>query len=162
MPGCIIVYVGEGDHYWPLIARATAIAKQRESRLIFYDSDAASRLGASPLPTWWSSDGLPEQFENRLGPDELERAGRQELRDHVANARSEGIDAHAWLPSKRGARELAEYATEQRADLLIIPSDLEQKGLADWLKGQPTADEVADETKLPLLVVDLKQEVNAQ
>ncbi len=159
MSNCIIAYLGEGDHYWPLIARATSVAKQRKARLIFYDSDAASRLGANPLPTWWSGDGMKEQFDNRLGPEELEKAGREELRDHVGRARGEGLDAHGWLPSKRGAKELAEYATEQGADLLIIPSDLEQNGLAEWLKGQPTADKVADETHLPVLVVDLKQRV---
>lgn len=161
MSGCIIAYLGEGTHYWPLIARATTIAKQRDARLILYDTDAASRLGANPLPTWWSGDGLKEQFDNRLGPEELEKAGREELRDRVVNARTEGIDAYAWLPSRRGAKELAEYATEQRATLLIIPSDLEKNGLTDWLKGQPSADKVADETHLPLLVVDLQPKVAA-
>lgn len=159
MSNCIIAYTGEGDHFWPLIERATSIAKQRQARLIFYDSDAASRLGANPLPTVWSGDGLKEQFGDRLGPQQLEKAGREELRDRVERARREGIDAYGWLPSKRGAKELSEYATDQGADLLIIPSDLEQNGLGDWLKGQPSADKVADETELPILVVDLKQAV---
>ena len=159
MSHCIIAYLGEGDRFWPVIERATSIAMRRHSRLIFYDTDAASRLGANPLPTFWSADGLREQFGDRLGPAELERAGCEELRDRVQRARHDGIDAYGWLPSKRGAKDLAEYATAQGADLLVVPADLEPHGLAEWFKGLPSAREVAGETHLPLVVVELKQAV---
>ena len=161
MPQCIIAYTGEGDHYWPLIEKAIETAKASNARLIFYDSDAASRLGANPLPTWWSGEGLKEQFDNRLDLEQLEKAGREELRDRVRHARDLGVDAYGWLPSKRGAKELADYATEQHADLLIIPSDLEQTGLTDWLKGSPSAEKISKEASQPVLVVELKSEAVA-
>lgn len=156
MPGCIISYTGEGQHYWPLIERSIELAKEREARLIFYDADAASRLGANPLPTVWSGEGLQEQFGNRLDPEQLEKAGREELRDRVIHARDQGVDAWAWLPSKRGAHELAEYANEQHATLLVVPSELDQGGLGGWLKGQPTTDKIATEADQPVVVVDLE------
>ncbi len=156
MPTCIIAYIGEGERYWPLVERSIDIARSSGARLVLYDADAGSGLGA-PLPTWWSGDGAPEQFGNRLGPVELEKAGREELRDRVIRARDMGVDAYGWLPKSRGAKDLAEYASEQRADLLIIPSELEQTGLTDWLKGRPSADDIATETNRPIIEVDLEQ-----
>lgn len=156
MPGCIVSYTGEGQHFWPLVERSIELAKERGARLIFYDADAASRLGANPLPTWWSGEGLKEQFDNRLDPEQLEKAGREELRDRVAHARDQGIDAYGWLPAKRGAHELADYANEQRATLLVVPSDLDRGGLAGWLKGQPSTDKIAHEAHQPVIVVELE------
>lgn len=158
MQDCIIAYSGEGKHYRPLVERSIEMAKSRQARLIFYDSDAASRLGANPLPTAWSGEGLKEQFGNRLDPEQLEKAGREELRDRVLHAREQGLDAWGWLPSKRGAHEFAEYANEQNATLLIVPSDLDQNGLGGWMKGQPTTEKIDEETDQPVIVVDLKQE----
>jgi nucleotide-binding universal stress UspA family protein len=159
MQDCILAYTGEGQHYWPLVERSIELAKSRAARLIFYDADAASRLGANPLPTVWSGEGLKEQFGNRLDPEQLEKAGREELRDRVRHAREQGVDAWGWLPSKRGAHEFAEYADEQEATLLVVPSDLDQSGLAGWLKGQPSTDEIASETEQPVIVVELKPRV---
>lgn len=161
MQDCILSYTGEGQHYWPLVERSIAIAKSRGMPLIFYDADAASRLGANPLPTVWSGQGQKEQFGNRLDPEQLEKAGREELRDRVRHARDQGVDAWGWLPSKRGAHEFAEYADEQHAVLLIIPSDLDQSSLAGWLKGQPSTEEIANEADQPVVVVDLKPRVTS-
>jgi nucleotide-binding universal stress UspA family protein len=158
MQNCIISYTGEGQHYWPLIERSIELAKEQQARLIFYDADSASRLGASPLPTVWSGEGLAEQFDNRLDPEQLEKAGREELRDRVRHAREQGVDAWAWLPSKRGATELAEYANQQHATLLVVPSDLDQGGLSGWFKGQPSTEQVAVEADQPVVVVDLEPE----
>jgi nucleotide-binding universal stress UspA family protein len=157
MAGTIVAYIGEGPSYWPLAERAAELAASRKSRLIFYDVDAASAF-SNPLPTVWSAEGEAEQFGDRLDPEQLDKAGRPELRDRVARARDEGVDAWGWLPSKRDAKELAEYAAKQNATLLVIPSTLEQKGLADWLKGRPSADEVVEEADQPVLVVDLEPE----
>jgi len=157
MSRCVIAYTGEGSRFWPLIEHAIELAKARGAALIFYDADAASAF-SNPLPTWWSAEGEKEQFGDRLGPVELEKAGCEELSQRVENARAQGVDAFGWLPSKRDASALAEYATEQEADLLVIPSSLEQKGLGDWLKGRPSADEVVDKTELPVVIVDLEPE----
>src|SRR5690606_38705156 len=111
-PTCIRAYTGENERYRPLDQQALQAAKEAGARLIYYDADAASRLGAagaSPLPTVWSADGEQEQFGNRLDPVHLEKAGRAWLRDTVVAARAEGVDAYGWLPSSNSAESLAEY-----------------------------------------------------
>jgi nucleotide-binding universal stress UspA family protein len=153
----IIAYIGEGPRYWPLIEQAIDLAAERKSRLILYDVDAASAF-SSPLPTWWSADGLDKQFGNRLDLEQLEKAGREELRDRVRHARDRGVEAWGWLPQKRDAQALAEYAGEQDATLVIIPKQLEKQGLLDALRGRPTAEEIVEETDSPVLEVDLEPE----
>jgi hypothetical protein len=157
MTASIIAYIGEGTRYWPLIERAIDLAEQRKARLIFSDVDAASAF-SNPLPTWFSADGLEKQFDNRLDPEQLEKAGREDLRERVVHARDRGIDAWGWLPSKRDATALGEYATEQDAVLLIVPKQLERHGLGDWLKGRPTGSDIAEQTDQPVLEVDLEPE----
>jgi len=153
--GSIIAYVGEGPRYWPLIERAIDLAAGRKAALILYDVDAASAF-SSPLPTIWSSEGLADQFGDRLDLEQLEKAGREELRDRVRHARDRGVEAWGWLPQKRDAAALGEYAAKQGASLVIIPKQLEKHGLLDALKGRPTAEEIVEETDSPVLEVDLE------
>lgn len=158
-PACILAYTGEDERYRPIDRIATETAKRTGARLIFYDADAASRFGAagaSPLPTWWSADGEQEQFDNRLDPVQLEKAGRSWLKHTVEDARAEGVEAFGWLPSSNSAESLADYAHEQHADLIYVPNDLDQGGLAAWVKGQPTLDAVKDEVEGPVVTVDLE------
>jgi len=157
-PTCIVAYTGEDERFRPIDKLATESAKRANARLIFYDSDAASRLGAagaSPLPTIWSGDGEKEQFGNKLGPVQLEKAGRSWLKHTVEMARAEGVDAFGWLPSSNSAEGLAEYAAEQHADLVYVPKDLDRSGLSAWLKGQPTLEAVREEVEGPVVTVDL-------
>jgi nucleotide-binding universal stress UspA family protein len=127
MSGCVIAYTGEGARFWPLIEHAVELAKTRGAALIVYDADAASAF-SNPLPTWWSAEGEKEQFGDRLGPTELEKAGCEELSQRVQKARAQGVDAFGWLPSKRDASALADYATKQEADLLVIPQASSKRG----------------------------------
>jgi nucleotide-binding universal stress UspA family protein len=157
-PTCILAYTGEEKRYRPLDNVAMEAAKKSGARLIFYDADAASRLGAagaSPLPTVWSGEGEQEQFSNLLGPKELEKAGRAWLNHTVELARAEGIDAYGWLPSSNSAESLSEYAQEQGADLIFVPKDLDQSGLTAWLKGLPTLEAIESEVQERLVTVDL-------
>lgn len=157
MPPSIIAYIGEGPRYWPLIERAIDLAATRKASLILYDVDGASPF-SSPVPNEWSSEGLPEQFEDRLSPEQLEKAGREELRDRVMHARDREVDAWGWLPKKRDAATLGAYAAAQGASLVIIPKQLEKQGLLDALRGRPTAEEIVEETDSPVLEVDLEPE----
>lgn len=157
-PTCILAYTGEHERFRPLDVAAIEAARGAGARLIFYDSDAASRFGAagaSPLPTWWSGEGSEEQFDGRLDPDQLEAAGRAWLKATVEFARACAVDAYGWLPSSASAENFADYAEEQHADLLIVPADLDQNGLAAWLKGRPTLKGIEEESDLPIVVVDL-------
>jgi nucleotide-binding universal stress UspA family protein len=157
MPPTIIAYIGDGPRYWPLIERAIDLAASRKAGLILYDVDGASPF-SSPRPNEWSSEGLAEQFQDRLSPQQLEKAGREELRDRVIHARDRGIETWGWLPKKRDAQTLGEYAAQQGASLVVIPTQLEKHGLLDMLRGRPSADEIVEETDSPVLEVDLEPE----
>ena len=158
-PTCILAYTGEHDRFRPLDAAAIESARSTGARLIFYDSDASSRLsaaGASPLPTWWSGEGAGDQLSDRMDPEQLDKAGRFWLKGTVEFARAFGVDAYGWLPSSASAADFADYAEKQHADLLIVPGDLDQNGLAAWLKGQPTLKVIEREATEPIVVVDLE------
>jgi nucleotide-binding universal stress UspA family protein len=157
MNECIVAYTGEGERYWPLIEKSIDLAKARSARLIFYDADAASMF-ANPLPTWWSADGEEEQFPTRLTPEHLEKAGQEELQRRVEHARGLDVDAYGWLPSKRDAEALAEYAEEQHATLIVVPSSLDERGLKDWIQGRPSGEDVAEATHQPVVTVELEPE----
>jgi hypothetical protein len=81
-------------------------------------------------------------------------AGRRAIADQVRHVRSLGIDAAGWLSSSKSADAIAEYAEHDRADLILLPSDLEDPGLTGRLRGEASVDEV-DERALPRVgVVD--------
>lgn len=155
-PTCIIAYVREGEKYAGVERAAMEAAESSHARLILYDADAASLFG-EPLPTWWSGEGSRELFHKRLSPNELETAGRHEIAERVREARTRGLDAYGWLPSSRGAEAFEEYAAEQDADMLILPSDMEEPGLLDRLRGTPTTEAVAREAERPVIVVDIDE-----
>lgn len=156
--GCIVVYGGEDAKYDPVYARATDLARKRKATLVLYDAEAGSRFG-SPQPTFWSGDrDLPDDH-GRLSPERLDALGRERFANRVRAARSSGVDAWGWLPSTKGAQELADYASEQNAMLVVAPSDLDSKGLGDWIKGRPSLEEVDETVESPVIVVDVAEEI---
>lgn len=154
VPTCIIAYVGDDERYKPVEEVATATAQRAAAQLILYDADAASRW-TSPVPNWWSGEGSADLLGDRLTPEQLESLGRGDFAAVVRLARKAGVDAHGWLPSARGAKDLATYAAKVGADLLILPADLEDIGLFDRLKGENTPDEVEKQAHITVVTVDL-------
>ena len=77
----------------------------------------------SSLPTDWSGDGEEEQFGDRLGPNDLMATGREPLARQVGELRKMGVDAWGWLPDEADATHLAEYPTDQQADLVLVSTD---------------------------------------
>jgi nucleotide-binding universal stress UspA family protein len=69
----------------------------------------------------------------------------------VARARAAGVDAWGWLPAQRGTGQVVDYAREHGADLVLLPAELEEPGLAERLRGQTVskAVEEAEETAEP-------------
>ncbi len=131
------------------------------AKLILYDIDTApGGLGGItnpypgvPTPTIWSAEGSEETFPDRLSPDDLERAGQQRLARQVRSARDAGIEAFGWLPSKKGADALAEYAEQQGADLIMLPQSLDDPSLIERLRKE-TAKEAIKQTNVPIALVD--------
>lgn len=118
--GTIVAVASHDDSHAAVLRRASALARDSGSAVILWARDADMSPLESPLPTDWSGDGEKEQFGDRLGPNDLVAAGRESLARQVAELRTAGIDAWAWLPEKADAESLAAYAEGQGASLVLV------------------------------------------
>jgi hypothetical protein len=119
----VIAVTGEDDRFAPIRRAAIERALAEHATLILYDIDAVGSALESPVPTNWSADGTEEEVGDRLGPEELEAAGRESIARQVEAARGKGVDAWGWLPSDKGREAVVEYAARQPAALVIAPDD---------------------------------------
>ncbi|HEX6031397.1 MAG TPA: universal stress protein [Tepidiformaceae bacterium] len=152
-PKVIIAYMSEDERFRSVLEAAEETAAAANARLILFDADAASRF-SDPLPTEWSGEGAGELFGDALMPDDLERAGRHGFAEQVRHARSRGIQAFGWLPKAKDADAIAEYADREHADLIMLPSHLEEPGLLGKLKGESSVEEAAEKAGRPVAVID--------
>jgi nucleotide-binding universal stress UspA family protein len=139
----LVAFVGEDDSLDHVAAAGVDLARRNAARLVFYDRDAASAF-ADPLPNQWASHREREQYSDPLSDDELVRLGREPLARRVAAARREGVDAWGWLAERHGTDTMVEYARRHNADLVLLPDDLDEPGLADRLKRE-TVDRAVEE-----------------
>jgi nucleotide-binding universal stress UspA family protein len=149
-PRLLVAFVSEDDELAHVRDAAVKVAKRSGARLILYDRDAASGIG-DPMPTWWSASGEGDQYGDPLSEAELRKLGSAPVADAVARARDGGVDAWGWLPAHRGTDQVVDYAREHDADLVLLPAELEEPGLAERLRGQTVAKAVeeAEETEAP-------------
>jgi hypothetical protein len=130
----ILALTREDDAHGAVRAAAIQRARQGGATLILYDLDAGTDPLESPLPTEWSADGTGEKAGDRLGPQELEAAGRHPIAEQVRAARAAGIDAWGWLPSRDDSATLKEYAAKL-SDVEIVATEDERNLTED--AGQP-------------------------
>jgi hypothetical protein len=121
-PRTIVAVTGEDDRYDRVRRMGTQRALDEHATLILYDLDAGRDPLESPLPTEWSAEGT-DDVPDRLGPEELEAAGRHAIADQVRGARDLGIDAWGWLPDDDDASALVGYAQSQVDPLILVPDD---------------------------------------
>lgn len=154
-PSCIIAYIGEEmDKYAPVINTALETASTHGARLIFYDAEAGGRFG-SPTPTFWSGD-RDKELPSQLEPANLEAAGRGVVARLVADAQAAGVNAFGWLPDSRKAEDLKDYAEYHSADLIIVPSDIEDVSFLERLaKGTDDVDKIVEKVHIPVMTVDI-------
>ncbi|MGH9884266.1 MAG: hypothetical protein ACREBE_01980 [bacterium] len=117
----VIAVTGEDDRFEAVRRAAIARAREERATLILYDLDAVESPLESPVPTAWSAEGTAEEVSDRLGPAELEAAGREAIADQVRKARDQGLDAWGWLPSDAGRAALIEYAANQPGARVLVP-----------------------------------------
>ena len=117
----VIAVIGEDDRYDQIRSTAVERALAEHATLILYDVDAVPSLLESPVATGWSAEGTEEEVGDRLGPEELEAAGRADIARQVQAARERGVDAWGWLPSENGRDALIEYAARQPGSHLLLP-----------------------------------------
>jgi hypothetical protein len=119
----IVALTGHEKPRQTLLERAEALGRDTGATVILFDRDADLGPLMSPLPTDWSADGEEEQFGNRLKPEDLEAAGQAGLAEQVMRLRAAGVQAFGWLPPKADAKSLAEYASEQGADRVLVSAE---------------------------------------
>jgi nucleotide-binding universal stress UspA family protein len=141
----LVAYTGEGDDLAHVTRTALRLAAEHGARVVLYDRDAASAF-ADPWPNQWGSQGEGAQFGDPLSDEELVKLGRESLARQVATAREEGVDAWAWLPEKHGTDALVDYARRHHADLILLPEDLDEPGVAERLMGE-TVEKAVDEVE---------------
>jgi hypothetical protein len=127
----VIAVTGEDDRFEPVRLAAIDRARTEHATLILYDVDAQTSPLESPLPTAWSADGTDEEVGDRLGPDELEAAGREPIARQVREARGRGLDAWGWLPSDSGKDALLEYVGRQPGARVLVPDGDPDLDIAD-------------------------------
>jgi len=131
-PRTVVAAVAEDDRHDGLRRAAIERALADHATLILYDLDAGRDPLESPLPTEWSADGSDKEIADRLGPEELEAAGRHALADQVREARHAGVDAWGWLPEHDDQATLVQYAAGQSSPVILVPED--EPGLRDALE----------------------------
>jgi nucleotide-binding universal stress UspA family protein len=141
----LVAFVGEDHDLDYVTDAAVELARRNRARLILYDRDAASAF-ADPLPNQWASSGEREQYGDPLSGDDLVRLGREPLARKVMAARRAGVDAWGWLPEHHGTDTMVDYARGRGADLVLLPDDLAEPGLANRLKRE-TVGKAVDEVE---------------
>jgi hypothetical protein len=122
--------------------RAVELARERDAAVVLYDLDAGKPLFESPMPTNWAAEGEQEQFDERLGLNDLETLGRRPLADQLRATRAEGVEAWGWLPDATDTETLHDYATRHGADLVVVPGGDEFADLEGPVETvEPEADE---------------------
>jgi hypothetical protein len=106
-----------------LLARAETLGRETGASVILFDRDGDLGPLMSTLPTNWSAEGDEDEFGDRLDPHDLEIVGQAALAQQVQSLRDVGLRAYAWLPSKADAKSLAEYASKQGADTVLVSAD---------------------------------------
>jgi hypothetical protein len=127
----VIAVTGEDDRLEPIRKAAIERALAEHASLILYDIDAVESPLESPVPTGWSAEGTEEDVGDRLGPEELEAAGRSAIARQVEAARAKGLDAWGWLPSDKSRDALVEYASREPSARVFGPKDDPDLDLGD-------------------------------
>ena len=144
----IVAWVDEGDELAHVERAALDLARANGARVILYDHDSASTF-SDPVPNEWSSQGEERLFGDPLDDAQLVKLGVEAMARKVAAARDAGIDAWGWLATGHGTDDMVDYGREHGADLLLLPAELEEPGLADRLKGETAAKAVKEAEQAP-------------
>jgi hypothetical protein len=137
----VVAVTTEDDRLREVRKEGVERALREHATLILYDLTAGEDPLESPLPTEWSAEGTNEDIDDRLGPDELEAAGRAAIARQVQEARDQGIDAWGWLPAADDGATLLAYAADQPNPVVLVPPG----DLAVAKAGNVTIDVVGDD-----------------
>ncbi len=148
--GAIIVPVGRGADRDAVVA-ALGIARRDGRALVLVDRSAEGFN--SPYSDLRGDDA------GRPSPERLFDAERARLDGHIAladfldAARSSGVEAGAWYPTKSGADGLADAVRRFEGAIVILPSDAAKPRLAERLRGMGL-DSLRSAVAIPVVVAN--------
>jgi len=122
---CIVACTDDTGRYAATVTAAGERARDSGATVILYDVAATSAM-TSPRPNIWAGEGEREVYDHPLDPVELEKLGRHDFATLVEGLRQQGVDAYGWLPEKSSSADLAAYAAQQGADLVLVPAGIEE------------------------------------
>lgn len=148
--GAIIVPVGRGADRDAVVA-ALAIARRDRRSLVLVDRSAEGFT--SPYSDLRGDDAGRPSPERLFDAETARREGRGALADYLDAARSSGVDAGAWYPTKAGADGLLDAARRFAGAIVVLPSDADQPRLAERLRGM-ALDSLRSTVSIPVIVAN--------
>ncbi|MEO8462321.1 MAG: hypothetical protein ABI555_03850 [Chloroflexota bacterium] len=148
--GAIIVPIGRGVDRDAVVA-ALGIARRDARSLVFVDRSAEGFT--SPYSDLRGDDADRPSPERLFGADAARREGRNALADFIDAARSSGVEAGAWYPTKAGADGLADAVRRFGGAIVVLPSDAATPGLAERLRGM-ALDSLRSTVGIPVVVAN--------
>ena len=136
---CFVVCTDETGRYDASVEKALELAADQGAKVILYDVTAPGSAFSAPRPNEWAGEGAKEEFDRPLDPVALERLGRHTFALQVQSARQRGVDAYGWLPDTFGGDALAQYASQQQADLVLLPADLDAPDITRYFEFEGSA-----------------------
>lgn len=148
--GAIIVPVGRGVDRDAVVV-AIGIARRDGRSLVLVDRGAEGFT--SPYSDLRGDDAGRPSPERLFDAETARLEGRNALADFLDAARSSGLEAGAWYPTKAGADGLADAARRFGGALVVLPSDAAKPGLAERLRGM-ALDSLRSTVVIPVVVAD--------
>lgn len=147
----VLVLTDKDDksEFQDLRSAASELAAYKSSEVILYDLSAASTFA---LVSAYPEEDREKWFRT-LNKDDLSFLGRGFLVGQIERLESQGLSGGAILPEKPGFAHLAEWASQENIDLILIPEALVRPGLLDRLKGF-SLDTLIEHTDIPVVVYD--------
>jgi hypothetical protein len=151
----VVSWTRDDDTHREVRELANQIARDHGVPLTLYALEAYTPL-ADPLPNaTWSAEGAQTEFGDPLSVDDLERLGREQLAGQVLAASRSGVETGAWIPDKGGVEAMVAYALAHDANVVLLPSAIQEAGLLQRLGGVSlgAAAEADSETSVHMLLV---------
>lgn len=148
--GAIIVPVGRGADRDAVVA-ALAIARRDKRSVVFVDRSAEGFT--SPYSDLRGDDAGRPSPERLFDADTARFEGRNRLADFLDAARSSGVEAGAWYPTKAGADGLADAVRRFGGAIVVLPSDSAKPRLAERIRGM-ALDSLRSTVAIPVVVAD--------
>ncbi len=148
--GAIIVAVGRGADRDAVVA-ALGMARRDSRSVVLVDRSAEGFT--SPYSDLRGDDAGRPSPERLFDADTARREGHNSVADFLDAARSTGVEAGAWYPTKAGADGLADAAHRFGGAIVVLPSDGTQPGLAERIRGM-ALDSLRSTVAIPVVVAN--------